>query len=202
MGMAYFDALIAGRDEIEIEESLWRSRARKDDDLERYSEVERAALREIERLKTEGTYKAERARLAAKLPPRSPELVKLGERVQSGEFEPLQNFLAGLKSADPEQRARFQRLYEEGDFANKAPSETWHIISCLEPAKKAKGRPNAMPPWRHVVSYLDEMRLAVRAGASIPQAARDAAAMEGFAEQASRAKYFERLYRQRALLRK
>jgi hypothetical protein len=199
--LTYLDALIAGRDEIEIEETLWRSSKREDLDLQRYSEVEREALREIERLKLAGTYEAERARLAAKLPPTSPESIRFGERIRAGEFEPLQNFLAGLKSADPEQRARFQSLYEEGGFANKTPVEMWHIISCLEPAKKAKGRPNAIPPWRNVVASLDAMRLAVHAGVSIPQAARDAAEQEGRAEQENRAKYFERLFRQRQKLR-
>jgi hypothetical protein len=75
------------------------------------------------------------------------------------------------------------------------------VLLCLEKAKKPKGRPGVSPPWRNVVGALDAMRFAVAEGVSIPQAARDAAAREGRAEEESRARYFEKLYRKRAGLR-
>ncbi len=192
---------IAACDEIALEAIVWDGRAPRDEWEARFLEADKAALREIDRLKIAGIYEAERARLAARLDPEPRVFAEIAARLEAGELEPLNNFLRGLRSPDPDQRARFERLYEQADLAGKSPRECWHILSCLEPAQKPRGRPPATPPWRNVAQQLDAMRLAVAGGASIPQAARDAAAGEGRAEEESRARYFEKLYRQRAALR-
>ncbi|WP_371054353.1 hypothetical protein [Rhodosalinus sp. K401] len=194
---------IAACDEIDLEAIVWKGRAARSSLLQFASceEADKAALREIDRLKIAGIYEAERARLAARLDPQPGVFAEIAARLEAGELGPLNNFLRGLRSPDPDQRARFERLYEQAELAGKSPRECWRILSCLEPARKPPGRPSATPPWRNVVQHLDAMRLAVAGGASIPQAARDAAAGEGRAEEESRARYFEKLYRQRAALR-
>lgn len=192
---------IAACDEIDLESIVWDERDPSDEWMRRYHEADRAALREIERLKLAGKYEIERARLSAYLEPPNPAHERLAQRIENGEFEPMRNFLDGVRSPDLGQRERFEQLYVEGELADKTPREFWHILLCLEQAKKPKGRPGISPPWRNVVGALDAMRLAVANGNTIPQAAREAAAKEGRAEQHNRARYFEKLYRQRAALR-
>lgn len=199
--LTFSEYRIAACDEVDLESIVWDERDSSNERLRRYHEADRAALREIERLKLAGTYEAERARLAAYLEPPNPAHDRLAQRIENGEFEPMRNFLDGVRSPDLEQRERFESLYEKAKLADKSPREFWHILLCLEKAKKPKGRPGVSPPWRNVVGALDAMRFAVAKGASIPQAARDAAAREGRAEEESRARYFEKLFRERVRLR-
>ncbi len=199
--LTFLEYRIAACDEIDLEAIVWDERTPSNEWLRRYHEADRAALREIERLKLAGTYEIERARLATYLESPSPAHERLAQRIENDEFEPMRNFLVGLRSPDQEQSERFERLYCEAELADKAPSECWHILACLEKAKKPKGRPGVSPPWRNVVTALDAMRLLVASGATIPQAAREMAANEGRAAQGSRARYFEKLYRQREALR-
>ena len=194
---------IAACDEVDLEAIVWQEREPECDTARRYHEADKAALREIERLKLSGAYEAERARLANYLEPPSPMIQRLMQRIEAGDFEPLNNFMDGLKSPDPDQRARFQRLYEGAELGDKTPRELWHILECLESAKKEKeGRPKAIPPWRNVLHQMDAMRLVVANGSTIPEAARQVAQDEREQGVENRAKYFERLYRQRADLRK
>lgn len=199
--LTFSEYRIAACDEIDLEFIVWDERDPSDEWLRRYHEADRAALREIERLKLAGTYEIERARLAAYLEPPNPVHERLAQRIENGEFEPMRNFSDGLRSPDIGQRERFERLYEEAELADKTPREFWHILLCLEKAKKPKGRPGVSPPWRNAVGAMDAMRFAVAGGATVPQAARDAAAKEGRVAQDNRAKYFEKLYRQRSALR-
>lgn len=187
---------IAARDELDIEAAALDCLGSDDDFTIQCLGEYKAALRMIDSLKIEGRYEAERARLSTHWQPvPMPSMSEERLRVLSV----LGNFTAGLRSPDPEQRARFQQLKEM--IGKKTPAETWPILACLEVAKRPKGRPGASPPWRNVASYLDAMRLSVAAGATIPQAARDAADSEGRPTRENRAGYFERLYRQRAALR-
>ncbi|GGB63461.1 hypothetical protein GCM10011316_39150 [Roseibium aquae] len=201
--LTWMEYRIATLDEIDLEEILWSQEQHAlDDDLtRRVLAADRAALREIERLKLCGEYDAKRSRLAKCIDPDPPEITERFRRIKNGELQPVENFLAGLRSADPQQRSQFKQLYEKGGFANKHYREISHILTCLKSAHKPKGRPGATPPWRNVVDALDEMRVAVADGLSIPQAARAAAENEALAGTDNRARYFERLFRQRAKLR-
>ena len=71
----------------------------------------------------------------------------------------------------------------------------------LEKAKMKNGRPGVSPPWRNEVEAMDAMRKSCAGGLSTPCAAREAARLEGRATEASRAGYFEKLYRKKARLR-
>ena len=82
----------------------------------------------FKRLKLAGTYEIERARLAAYLEPPNPAHERLAQRIENGEFEPVGNFLDGVRSPDLGQRERFERLYEEAELADKTPREFWHIL--------------------------------------------------------------------------
>jgi len=195
---------IAASDETDLEQIVWESSTDVDDGRKRYDEADVAALREIDRLKVAGEYAVERARLAALLEPPSPSMQRIAQRIETGEIEPLRNFMDGLKSPDPVQRTRFERLYEKEGLAEKTPREFWHLLECLEPAKrKREGRPNIIPPWRGVASEMDAMRLLIARGASIPEAAREAARREGRQNVSpdNRSKYLENLYRQKMALR-
>lgn len=200
--LTYTESRIAALDEIELEAIVWGERDPPTERLRRYHDADRAALREIDRLKIAGTYEAERARLAAYLKPPSPQWEHFLQRAKAGEFEPWENFSKGLHSPDPDQRERFERLYREGEWGEKTPREFWYVLECLEPAKGRKtGRPKAIPPWHNVAQQLDAMRLLVSAGDSIPQAAREQARIEGLAHADSRADYFDQMYRERMALR-
>lgn len=205
-------AYVAVYDEIRLEEIVFE--IENQDEIENVEKMEsaicKAALREIDRLKSAGEYESEIARLASDYEKRTQFFERSAKIAQSAElgdrFEergPLGNLLDGLRSPDQEQRARFQRLSETERFNERDPVEYWHILECLEPAKKRtrKGRPSVVPPWRNVVEHLDRMRMSVAQGASIPEAARQAAEEEGKPQAENRAKYFERLYRERAALR-
>ncbi|WP_149866320.1 hypothetical protein [Tropicimonas marinistellae] len=190
-------------DEVVIEAMVWENREPETEAERKDLEAGKEALREIDRLKIDGTYEIERARFAALVDPPSPTLARLIERVANGENSPFQNLLDGLdRNPDPEQRARFERLYQEGDFDHKTPREIWHILECLESAKKPKGRPSISPPWRNEVEHMDAMRLSIASGATVtvPEAARATAANESRVS-AERPNDLAKLYRAKMKLR-
>jgi hypothetical protein len=193
--------LIASCDEIDLEERVLRYPFDADPWLAKYRAEEVAALREIDRLKIAGEYEKERSRLSDILADRPIWPSQVMEVVASLDLAPLNNFSMGLQSPDEGQRARFRAMVDMPEIGEATPGEIWSILRCIEPAKMHKGRPTVSPPWRNVASHLDAMRLDVARGASIPFAARDAASREGGAGQHSRAKYFERLFRDRQKIR-
>ena len=192
---------IAVCDEIDIEATVWDSQNGLDDFDRRTLASDRAVLREIEKLKLSGKYKARRRQLSAKLEPSLIEHRRFIKTIQNLDFGPLENFMDGLNSSDADQKARFQRLYNEAGLGGKMPCECVHILNCLEKGKKHKGRPGVSPPWRNVVASLDAMRFAVAAGLTIPQAAQSVANGEGDAMAESRAHRYEKLFRQRQAIR-
>lgn len=195
--MKYSDRLtleeyrIATCGELDIEAIALQSKCR--DDII----AAKRALREIDRMKLAGTYDDERARLAEFLDePAFPELPDQAREDVSA----LTNFLAGLNSPDVIQRELFRHLYDRGGLSEKSLGEALHILRPLQAAKHRKGAKQLVPPWRNVAEALDEMRLDVAAGRSIPEAARRAARAEtGGAE--NRAGTLERHYRARMSLR-
>ena len=196
---------IASLDEIDLEALIWEHPEPSTDLHRLYQEADRAALRKIDGLKTAGEYEAERARLATYIEPIPEDLLRIQKRIADYDYSPLNNFLAGLASRDAEQRARFEELYKTAGLAEKSVPEVLHILQCLEPARGARsGRPKAIPPWRNEIDRLEEMRLAVQAGRSIPDAAKIQAAKPEFKRRGTpenQAEYLGKLYRKRQALR-
>ncbi|RBW57441.1 hypothetical protein [Ruegeria sp. A3M17] len=199
---------IAAMDELEIEETLHPvPEGKKTNNPE--IEAKRAALREIDRLKAIGEYQNVRARLRKELEegPLSGLLNSDGIKipVKFLEFaERWSNLRAGMESPDQDQLRRFQKFFETADIMSKPLPEISDLLAVLEPAevKKKSGRKvEIRPKWRKDAGVLDEMRVMVVRGLSIPEAARQMAFKEGFAHQDSRAKRFENLYRARLRLR-
>lgn len=186
-------------DELVLERIIIEEGVPDDEFARRSLSQDKIALREIDRLKVEGSYETERARLCSLVGGSAFRLPKLDERLMSA----TSNLLAGLRSPDPDQRERFRRFYEVMGIADKAPCECRELLMVLEPAQRPPnvGRPTVCPPWANVVEHMDSMRFAVARGGSIPEAARRAAEIEGMPQRASRAKYFERLYRKRIAFR-
>ncbi|MDA0924658.1 MAG: hypothetical protein O3A97_08680 [Proteobacteria bacterium] len=112
------------------------------------------------------------------------------------------NLMAGVRSPDPEQRARFKKLMDELSLWEKVPSDVpKSILAVLEAAKRPKGRKSLIVPWANEHQHMDAMRLAVAAGQSVLDAARARAALEQTAGQTERAKTLAKLYRQKMDLR-
>ncbi len=187
-------------DELDLERLVIEQGVPTDDFTREGLAQDKRALREIDRLKIDGTYDEERRRLFARVPD---DPLNIRGKIDSDFLRAVDNLLAGLNSSDLEQRARFRRLYEAYDLESKTPYETRDLIMVLETAKRRPkvGRPAICPPWENVVEHLDKMRLLVATGVPIPEAARNAATAEGRMQHASRAKYFEGLYRKRVALR-
>lgn len=166
------------------------------------------ALRRIDELHIDGKFADERSRLSDILSEESrlfPNKIDISDedmekiRENGKNFE---NIYMGLRSICLDQRARFQKFYEEQRLDEKSVPETAALIAVIERAKLPKGRPRLSPPWREVVNHLDRMRELCVRGSSIPQAAMDVARAEGKASgQENRAKLFERRYRERVKLR-
>jgi hypothetical protein len=199
--LTWREMLIAACDEIDLEERVLRYQFDADPWAGKYRAEEVAALREIDRLKIHGEYETARSRLSAILADEPSWTSQLMEVVASLDLAPMNNFSMGLQSPDEDQRARFRAVIDMPEIGEATPGEIWSILRCMESAKMHKGRPTVSPPWRNVASHLDAMRLDVARGASIPFAARNAASREGGAGQHSRAKYFERLFRDRQKIR-
>jgi hypothetical protein len=194
------DYYLACCDELEIEADLvqLQKKPEQTDTETREAEAKRAALRDIDRLKISGDYEAERTRLAKRYA--SPSDFG-GARLSPAFTKSWNNLRAGLRSPDLDQRARFVAFYEAADLGRKLPRDIVDLISVLEPAKKPKGRPRVSVPWSNVAWALDGMRQLVADGSSIPEAARQVAATEAAAQEDSRAKRYEKLYRDRLKLR-
>ena len=194
--LSYREACIAYLEELDIENQTLQIGAPQDAlDLKALA-AKKAALREIDRLKVSGEYGRERKRLAA-LDDKPHALREQPKDLP--DLRPVENFVRGCNSPDPEQRARFQALKKE--IGGKSPAEVWYILACLEPAQRPKGRPGASPPWRHVAAQMEAMRLAVAEGVLPLEAARNEAAKDRRADTENRARYLERLYRQKMALR-
>ena len=209
--------LVATQDELDIEAELFETKLIETKLIETkligrgLSEAHlvefRMALREIDRLKIAGTYDVERERLMqfVVVDPQPDWFKALIGESQTPEFiinrNRLKNLLRGLNSPDEKQCARFRTFYKAADMETKVPSESFEIIAPLEKAKMKNGRPGVSPPWRNEVEAMDAMRKSCAGGLSTPCAAREAARLEGRATEASRAGYFEKLYRKKARLR-
>jgi hypothetical protein len=194
------DHYIGCHEELEIEEDLirWQNKSEHAESEIAEADAMRAALREIDQLKISGDYEAERARLAKRF--------KAKPMLQGFQLDPefaqsWANLRAGMRSPDLDQRARFQRFYVAAELGLKLPRDIVNLIAVLEPAKKKRGRPSVRVPWSTEAEFLDEMRPLVANGSSIPKAARQVAAAEGKAEQDNRAKWFEKLFRDRQKMR-
>ncbi len=193
---------VAAMDELDIEAELEpRQDGNSLEDPE--DAAKRAALREIDGLKVNGEYERARARYWEDLglenyQPR--EGLRLPAEAQEF-FKRWRNLREGLNSPDPVQRERFQKFFEAANIRDRPLQQANDLIAVLEPAKKKRGRKKETPPWRNEATALEAMRLLRHGGLSIPQAAQQVALEEGLAEEESRAKYFERLYRDRLKLR-
>lgn len=212
-GLTYIEFLIATRDEVDVEAELL-SLIEEGDAGSDFLTDTRNALHEIERLKLSGCYQAERERLAriyaehdkakiAEIRCRNPNVPDL-DRFKPDPVlrERFENLMKGLKSPDVKQRARFRQFRDATGLADRVPWETLPLIGALEKAKEKQGRPSSNPRWREIAWALDDMRLLVSRGLSIPQAAKEVAKKEGRSNKISRAEYFERSYRKREKLRK
>lgn len=212
-GLAYSDVLLATRNESSIEAMVCDYLIRPPEFRIAAAELQTAVqvLQRIDQLEVERRYEAERAALRAKVV--ETDAVKeidaamnqlrghLENRSVQKLLDDTQNFLAGLKSPDLAQRARFECAAEHGQLMEKTPGEIAPFLAIIERAKGRKGRPAVNPPWLHETTQMSEIRLKVSSGLSIPVAARETADREGRANASSRAKYFERLFRQKQSLR-
>lgn len=207
----YWQGLIAFSDEIEIEAEAWQiGQPNPDRWTAKLLADHKHALRLIDELKIEGRYEQERERLAAIIPISSlasalQPLLEYIEQNKDG-VHLMENYIRGLRSPDPAQRARFRAFSEVVDVDELSPREKYAVLAPLERAKQGKGgRPRLTPPWRNEVAAMDRMRLRLRESAEgILEAARDAAAHDerrnaGAPE--NRADRFDHLYRQRLSLR-
>lgn len=213
MGITYSEYLLGTYTENAIESLvLSHKESPPQNELER-GERDAAldALRRIDALSIEGRYEKERAALNQKIM-QNPEIVKSIQamrKLQSHFSKPsvnilvehTQNFLAGLRSPDQEQKKRFRRLADHLSLGDKTPGEIAPVLEILERAKGRKGRPSLPTPWTNEITHMDAMRLLVAGGMSIPQAAREQSKGEGRADAAERAKTLEKLYRKRIQIR-
>jgi hypothetical protein len=206
--LSFRDWLIADYDEEEIERHLVeRLKGYVEADIGVPQEV--LALRRIDELQLNGTYEAERKRLkdavaveraACALPP---EFVSLAAKLkQMPDFdERVGNLLRGLKSPDKAQRARFQMLVEKERLNDRPLLDYWHILSVLEEAKKASGRP-AKGISKNDAALLRIMKCKCCCeGVSIPKAAKQVAPSVKDHGVESVAKRLEIAYRKKMALR-
>lgn len=193
---------VAAMEELDIEAEL-EPRGGGGDEEDPEDSAMRAALREIDGLKVNGQYERTRTRYWEDL---DLDRYHLGEGLvfSPGQREFLQrwhNLREGMSSPDPAQAQSFQKFFEVAKIRERPLQQVNDLIAVLEPAKKKRGRKKESPAWRNEVVALDTMRVLCAGGLSIPQAAQQVALEEGRAEAESRAKYFERLYRDRLKLR-
>lgn len=193
---------VAAMEELDIEAEL-EPRGGGGDEEDPEDSAMRAALREIDGLKVNGQYERTRTRYWEDLDLDS---YHLGEGLvfSPGQREFLQrwrNLREGMSSPDPAQAQSFQKFFEVAKIREIPLQQVNDLIAVLESAKKKRGRKKESPAWRNEVVALDIMRVLCAGGLSIPQAAQQVALEEGRAEAESRAKYFERLYRDRLKLR-
>lgn len=201
-GLTYAELRIAKADELEIEHELIRAMEQGETWGAAPCLELRSALRQIDAWKAARVYERERTLLREKVAALLPPLIHPDERKMQEaerEWEHMANLFRGLKSPDPQERADFTALFER--IRDMSFRDGLAFVRPLKKAKGAGGRPSAKPPWRHIAPFLEQMRVDVANGTSIPGAARAAAEAEGKAQKASRAEYFEQLYRDRMRLR-
>lgn len=193
---------VAAMDELDIEAEL-KPRREGDSTEDPEDVAKRAALREIDDLKASGEYEQARVRYwkDLDLDKYQPKTGVSRSSEMQGFFERWRNLREGLISPDPAQKERFQKFFEGAKIRELPLQQANDLIAVLEPAKKKRGRKKEIPPWRNEAMALDAMRLLRQRDPSIPKAAQKVALEEGLAEEESRAKYFERLYRERQKLR-
>jgi hypothetical protein len=187
---------LAYYDEAEIEAEASRAIADKDDqELAFY----RQALRVIDALKTSGRYDEERSRLAQIVSIPEPPAEYFTEAVQA-RVRAYGNLMAGVRSPDPEQQARFQKLMGEIGLRDRIPADVPEaLLHVLELARKRAGRKSAIVPWANEQGHMDEMRMAVAKGKSVIDAARQCAG--DAAGRDERAKTLARMFRRKMALR-
>ncbi|MGB3313276.1 MAG: hypothetical protein WBB85_02595 [Albidovulum sp.] len=215
--ITYADYLIATRDELAIEEEALTLSDRNDGSdfnaRARASIVD--ALLRVDEAKINGCYDVLRGRMLAIVKTEDAEsghaarLKQFGENMkkvfESDGFdawaEHFSNFLSGLQSPDAAQRKRFNDLFDNLEIGSWHPHDSPALFAALERVRGRQGRPSVSPPWRNVNDHLDAIRKLCASGHTIPSAARSVADAEGNAASQSRAKYFERLYREKIKLR-
>lgn len=210
--MSYAEWLLASRDECEIEALLCDYRGCPPDDEVSIAEMgaANAAIRLVDELICKGEYFSTRDRLRSKIEAHETTKKALEKMISEQKIlmadkdleEDLQNLFNGMKrSPDLEQRARFKEVCDYPGFRGKTPREIAPILAVMERAKGRKGRPKANPPWRYEQDNMSAMRSLIFSGVTISEAARKVASNEGRINTESRADYFERLYRQKLMLR-
>ena len=207
----FVDWAIASYDEMSLEQQAIGTLKDETDWNLTYRLLFKEALRLVDALKISGRYEVERSRLAQIIQKVEKETAReTKERFkrhwQSTEVREFlshySNLLAGIRSPDPEQNARFRALMDELELWDKTPREVpVALLKALERAKLPKGRKSIPTPWANVTEHMDAMRLAVAGGDSIHEAARARAAMEQTAGEAERARTPAKLYRQMMALR-
>jgi len=222
-GITYEDYLV-GADENELEASLIRGLLNTDpyDSLVGAEiSVQKAALRRIDALKTTGTYETVRQKIhekvmaaneanLAKLVRANPWAKGMIDRANA-ELEasgretdhPLDNLFRGMKSPDPEQRARFIAMYAEQGLADKAYFEARHLLSVLERAKISDRKPKLPTPWTNETEAMSNMRQtkADNPQMTIAEIAKAEDARDPRPSAPNRAKRLARLFSQKMALR-
>ena len=165
------------RDPLEIDSELWEWREAHDDFERRAVDAFRLALRRIQELTDSGDIDAERARIRTLLGPgTNPKPIQISERTLRL-WDSYVNVLNGRRSPDPKERKLFEAYYQKNlaPLAALSPLELRAFevdLALLRPAKRKGGRPGISPPWRNCAAQLDAMQKLVKAGISIPEAAR------------------------------
>jgi hypothetical protein len=128
--LASKDYYVGCYDELEIEEGLYRLRKSGDRSGLESAEAEamRAALREIDRLKISGDYEVERVLLRKRYESK-PRLKDW--KLDSAFSKYWENFRAGMKSPDLDQRARFLAFYDAAELGRMLPTEIVDLIAVL-----------------------------------------------------------------------
>lgn len=176
-----------------------------------YRAVFTEALRMVDALKLSGKYQEERSRLQKIIVEAQDEASRESHAAFTKNFNSpemvdfkavLYNLLAGIRSPDPQQRARFLALMDELELWDKTPREvSVALLRALERAKLPKGRKSIPTPWANVTEHMDAMRLVVAGGLSIYHAALARAALARTAGEAERSRTLAKLYRQKLALR-
>ena len=209
--LTFVDWALASHDETSLEQQAIDTLKDETDWNLTYRQLFKEALRLVDALKISGRYESEKSRLAQIVQEAQEDTARETkerfkrhwETPEMQEFlSHMSNLLAGIRSPDPEQRARFRDLMDQLELWNKTPREVpVALLRALERAKLPKGRKSIPTPWANVTEHMDAMRLAVASGDSIHEAARARAILEQTAGEAERARTLAKLYRQKMALR-
>lgn len=209
--LTFVEWALASYDETSLEKQAIDSLKKDDDWNLEYRQLFKEALKAVDSLKISGAYQAERLRLANIIKEADKDIAresreKFNEWWHSAEMREfmshVSNLLAGIRSPNLDQRARFRALMDELELWDKAPKEIpVSLLRTLERAKLSKGRKSIPTPWANETEHMDAMRLAVARGVEIIDAARVRAALEQTAGEDERAKTLAKLYRKKMALR-